>query len=174
MVVIVSRITSYNVCYTKLLRNSCVPQSTINCRVVRIVPVCGCAAGVRSDTPAAPGIRLQRLHRSRPGFCPSIPRSANFNGGSVSQHLGSTLHNYRSGKPDVYDGIGSEFLCIVHHTLHGLFAGFGLQTGVFLNFAAHNIFQPCENIAANVACPNGASTGNAQYFNDLLISYNFV
>ena len=83
---------------------------------------------------------------------------------AVSQHFSSALHHHCGGKTNVDDRISAHRLRVFDHALKGLFTTLRLQAGILTDLPTYNVFQSSKNIATDVACANGASTGDAEDF----------
>ena len=93
--------------------------------------------------------------------------------GAVGEDFCGSCGNRGGRKANVDNCICARVVGFFDHAVEGFLAGFLQQFGVAFNFPAHEVFEPGENIFANIFSPHGAALNNAKVANNLLTGYAF-
>ncbi len=90
-------------------------------------------------------------------------------GGSVRKDFGRSLRELGCIVSHSDDGVGTDFVSMLHHPVEGLLPSLFANVGPFFDVAADDRLQAADNTAPDASCPNHDPAYDSEIFNDLLV-----
>ena len=87
---------------------------------------------------------------------------------AVHHNFGRAVCDVGGAESGGDDGIGVQEFCFFNHSVQRLLSGLGEYFGVFNDFSANEIAQPCEDVTTDMAGAHGGAANHTEGMRDLL------